>query len=346
VGSGFALLLGGPVGSNLESEPERATSSTRVPSARILVRWRRHCSCSSSCGCPEVGHAIPWTHFLTIGALACSCSRRARRLLAQRDDVEERPSRRGGLGNTTTTWTTTTSTTTTGTWTGAGGAGASASFGAPVARSASRPGWPRWPGRGSVPGRRGRLRGPRLVAAAGPLPLADDSNSMASPAHARELLNLFMGPSDYLRIRTYEFLNYYRIAFRRRRRTRSRSTPRASSRTGQARSPARGAIVRRPPPAPPHDHHLRARHLGLDGRQQHRAREGGREGRGKSLATGDIVSMVTWSDQQSTVLAGHVATGPNDATVVAAANGLAANGSTDLHAGLVRATSSRTSTTA
>lgn len=41
---------------------------------------------------------------------------------------------------------------------------------------------------------------------------ADDSNSMGSPAHARELIHIGFEPNPY-RIRTYEFLNYYRIAY-------------------------------------------------------------------------------------------------------------------------------------
>lgn len=41
---------------------------------------------------------------------------------------------------------------------------------------------------------------------------ADDSNSMGSPAYAREIINLGFEPSTS-RIRTYEFLNYYRIAY-------------------------------------------------------------------------------------------------------------------------------------
>lgn len=41
---------------------------------------------------------------------------------------------------------------------------------------------------------------------------ADDSNSMGSPGHVRELINIGFEPSPS-RIRTYEFLNYYRIAY-------------------------------------------------------------------------------------------------------------------------------------
>lgn len=41
---------------------------------------------------------------------------------------------------------------------------------------------------------------------------ADDSNSMGSPGHVREIINIGFEPSPS-RIRTYEFLNYYRIAY-------------------------------------------------------------------------------------------------------------------------------------
>jgi Ca-activated chloride channel homolog len=41
---------------------------------------------------------------------------------------------------------------------------------------------------------------------------ADDSNSMGSPGHVREIINIGFEPSPY-RIRTYEFLNYYKIAY-------------------------------------------------------------------------------------------------------------------------------------
>src|SRR5262245_16315947 len=41
---------------------------------------------------------------------------------------------------------------------------------------------------------------------------ADDSNSMASPVLARELIGAGLAP-DPAAIRTYEFLNYYRIDY-------------------------------------------------------------------------------------------------------------------------------------
>jgi Ca-activated chloride channel family protein len=54
------------------------------------------------------------------------------------------------------------------------------------------------------------------------------------------------------------------------------------------------------------------------------------------LRAGDVVSMVTWSVDQSDILVGHAVSGPNDPALVTAANALAANGGTNLHAGLTR----------
>jgi len=53
------------------------------------------------------------------------------------------------------------------------------------------------------------------------------------------------------------------------------------------------------------------------------------------LRAGDVVSAVSWNTENLVLLDGHQVGGPNDPTVVAMANGLQANGGTDLHAGLV-----------
>lgn len=55
------------------------------------------------------------------------------------------------------------------------------------------------------------------------------------------------------------------------------------------------------------------------------------------LVAGDIVNAVTWSAEQNVELDGHVVTGPDDATVLALADGLEADGGTDLSAGLAAA---------
>ncbi|MEM7157489.1 MAG: VWA domain-containing protein [Myxococcota bacterium] len=55
------------------------------------------------------------------------------------------------------------------------------------------------------------------------------------------------------------------------------------------------------------------------------------------LRSGDIVSVVTWNDQQSVELEGYEVTGPDDPELVSVITGLMAGGSTNLHAGLVTA---------
>src|SRR5262249_20180676 len=54
-----------------------------------------------------------------------------------------------------------------------------------------------------------------------------------------------------------------------------------------------------------------------------------------SLAQGDIVNMVTWNTENSTVMTKHRVTGPNDPAIITAADNLMADGGTDLHSGLV-----------
>jgi Ca-activated chloride channel family protein len=52
------------------------------------------------------------------------------------------------------------------------------------------------------------------------------------------------------------------------------------------------------------------------------------------LRSGDTVSMVEWSDSQTTVLGGYAVTGPDDPMVLGAVDALTADGSTDLFGGL------------
>ncbi|MCH9681002.1 MAG: VWA domain-containing protein, partial [Deltaproteobacteria bacterium] len=55
------------------------------------------------------------------------------------------------------------------------------------------------------------------------------------------------------------------------------------------------------------------------------------------LRDGDVVSVVTWADEQSIELDGYGVTGPDDPELMSVINGLQAGGSTDLHGGLVKA---------
>lgn len=163
---------------------------------------------------------------------------------------------------------------------------------------------------------------------------ADDSNSMGSPVQARELLRKGWAPSW---IRTYEFLNYYRIAY-------PAAPPSELSLFAEAAVGATPAEI---------DLQLGIR--SFDALKPRRAMtitfvldtSGSMEGEpmerqiaavkavAGSLADGDIVNIVTWNTSNKIVLQGHSATGPNDSAIVAAANALTAGGGTDLQGGLV-----------
>ncbi|MFW5740788.1 MAG: vWA domain-containing protein, partial [Myxococcota bacterium] len=54
-----------------------------------------------------------------------------------------------------------------------------------------------------------------------------------------------------------------------------------------------------------------------------------------SLRVGDVVNAVTWSTSNAVVLSGHEVVGPNDPAILDLADGISANGGTDLHGGLV-----------
>ncbi len=164
---------------------------------------------------------------------------------------------------------------------------------------------------------------------------ADDSNSMGSPVHMRELLNKGMAPPAAL-VRTYEFLNYYRIQY----------------------------------PAPPAGELSILPHLGetkvsgeLDLQLGVRSFDAVKPRRpmtvtfvldtsgsmvgdpilreratlsalAQALDEGDIVNAVTWNTSNNIVLSGHKVTGPNDPQLLGLANGLEALGGTDLSSGL------------
>lgn len=164
---------------------------------------------------------------------------------------------------------------------------------------------------------------------------ADDSNSMGSPVVARELLKKGMAPGA---IRTYEFLNYYRIDF-------APAPPPQLNLFAEAESGATPAEINlqlgirafdAPKPRRPITVTFVLDTSGsMDGPGIERERAAVKA-IAASLAANDIVSMVTWDTNNLIVLDGHVVTGPNDPAVIAAANGLQAEGGTDLNAGLVK----------
>lgn len=162
----------------------------------------------------------------------------------------------------------------------------------------------------------------------------DDSNSMASPVHARERLNVGNSPFS---IRTYEFLNYYHIQY-------------------PAPLPGQLALFAESEPAQTvGEYNLQLAVRSFDATKPRRPitvtfvldTSGSMAGPGmerevaavkaiaKSLAPGDIVNVVTWNTDNQVLLTGHAVTGPNDAKLLQVANGLTASGGTDLHGGLV-----------
>ena len=170
---------------------------------------------------------------------------------------------------------------------------------------------------------------------------ADDSNSMASPVQARAVIlsgNLF-GNS----VRTYEFLNYYTfdnapapagtVAVT------AQMTPNEEVLADETydfqiavQAPAVSNAARRPVNLT----------LSLDtsGSMGGHAIEMVRQSClaiAGSLKDGDIVSAVTWSTTQNTLLNSHGVGGPDDATLVSMCNGISAGGGTNLSAGLVTA---------
>lgn len=164
---------------------------------------------------------------------------------------------------------------------------------------------------------------------------ADDSNSMASAAIAREQA----GTAWPIPVRTYELLNYYRIGF-------PAAPPGTLSIFTQMEPNAEAAghfdlqiavrsfdavLPRRPMTLT----FVLDTSGSMDGEAIARERAAVKA-IAKNLSAGDVVNIVTWSTTQNVVLDGHVAVGPNDPAVVGAANGLTADGGTDLEAGLAK----------
>jgi Ca-activated chloride channel homolog len=164
---------------------------------------------------------------------------------------------------------------------------------------------------------------------------SDDSNSMASPAIARRFINLGQRVPPEV-VRTYEFLNYYRVAYEPAPATRVRVVPqmRPSKSPGdytlQVGIQSEAAPVKRRPMNITFVLDCSGSMTGGPIAIETAAVKA----IAASMRAGDRVSMVTWNTVQTPVLQGHVVDGPNDAHVVAAANALQANGSTDLSSGL------------
>ncbi|EYF04491.1 vWA domain-containing protein [Chondromyces apiculatus] len=164
---------------------------------------------------------------------------------------------------------------------------------------------------------------------------ADDSNSMGSPAHVREMLRQGAEPHPYS-IRTYEFLNYYGIAYDAAPEGELRIVPQmqAGAEAGfydlqiGVRAPD-AALMRRPMTLT----FVLDTSGSMQGEPMERQQAAVRA-LGASLAEGDIVNLVTWNTTNATVLSGHMVNGPDDPQLEAAVAGLSADGGTDLENGL------------
>ncbi len=172
-----------------------------------------------------------------------------------------------------------------------------------------------------------------------PLPMtyfmsADDSNSMASPAHARELLRAGEAPSP-ASIRTYEFLNYYNVTFP------SQNTGKLTVTTQVAPGVLPGEYflvvgVQAPPAAapPPMSVTLVADTSGsMTGESMGRAKAA-MKAIAARLRDGDVVSLVTWQAEAGVRLDGLVVGADTRPELADAIDQLVPDGASDLAAGL------------
>lgn len=168
---------------------------------------------------------------------------------------------------------------------------------------------------------------------------ADDSNSMAGATIARGLIA--QGQLVAKAVRTYELLNYYTFDY-------PAAEPGHVAVSAQLRETGDGSYalqvgVR----APDYDAATRRRLnavLSVDtsssmgwGTPGHRGIDRAREackGLVGSLGTGDAFSLITWGGAPKTLVDNLVMTGPDDGTLAAQCDALAADGLTDFSAGL------------
>jgi Ca-activated chloride channel family protein len=165
---------------------------------------------------------------------------------------------------------------------------------------------------------------------------ADDSNSMGSPTYAREMLNLGVAPPKEM-IRTYEFLNYYRIDYPAPPQQKLSLVPQMEE-TGVAGELDLQIGVRSFDAVKPRRSITVTLVLDTSGSMEGPGIERERAAAKailKSLAAGDIVNMVTWNTSNNTIMSGHKVTSPTDPAVISAIDALEASGGTDLHSGLV-----------
>ncbi|WP_438001794.1 VWA domain-containing protein [Sorangium sp. So ce185] len=164
---------------------------------------------------------------------------------------------------------------------------------------------------------------------------SDDSNSMSSPVHARELLRAGVAPEPW-QVRTYEFLNYYRIDYAAPDEGELRVEPQIEPGEEAGTYTLQIGVRAFDPPAPRRPvavTFVLDTSGSMEGEPMERERAAVRAV-AASLSEGDVVNMVTWNTTNSVILSGHVVSGPDDPALLEAADALSASGGTDLENGL------------
>ena len=166
---------------------------------------------------------------------------------------------------------------------------------------------------------------------------ADDSNSMASPAIARRIIQSEAGIVPSGIIRTYEFLNYYNVLFDPPEPGELKIVPQMVQGETAADMELQIGVQAEAAASP-----RRAMTLTfvLDTSGSMSGSPISLEAAtvravAATLRAGDIVNAVTWSTSNAVVLSGHEVSGPNDPAIINLANGIVSGGGTDLHGGLV-----------
>ncbi|MEZ4222936.1 MAG: VWA domain-containing protein [Polyangiaceae bacterium] len=164
---------------------------------------------------------------------------------------------------------------------------------------------------------------------------ADDSNSMASPAIVRAMLNDGASIPKHI-IRTYEFLNYYNVGYAPAETGKLAIVPemRAGETEGSFELTLGVASAAAPAARRPMVLTFVLDTSGSMAGEPISLQQEVVKVLAGELQKGDKVSVVTWNTSQAVLLDSHVATGPNDATLVKLATSTTASGGTDLSGGL------------
>lgn len=169
----------------------------------------------------------------------------------------------------------------------------------------------------------------------------DDSNSMASPAMARDAVLDGWTSLNSINPRTWEFMNYYTFDFDRPDEGLAISAALAPDPNGEEGAYMMQIGVASPAVTPAERDPMNIVFSldtsgSMDGEPIALLRASCRAIAGQ-LKEGDIVSMVTWSTSQQVVLNSYAVSGADDPHLLSAISGLDANGGTDLNQGLVTA---------